>query len=185
MNPTRSDPASALWRRAILALLLAWLTQLAACGPGVGGTGTGAAQDPLAAFGAQPASVCAGPLAEALSCAADHPAAPPASADGTGVIMLADSAVSPRVLASVNGNLLQLESACPDLHFSGEWGTRPGEAARYFGSLTRGGVTELASLELTPAGLAVQASLRDAQGHLVLGPWLMHKVGATPGPACP
>jgi len=93
----------------------------AGCGPGLGGTGTGAAA--FAAFGASAAPVCGGVVAGALACPS-APAGPPPS--GTLPVQFAD--VAGQVVLEVNGNFAQLDDSCLKLHFSGEFGTAAGGA---------------------------------------------------------
>ena len=66
-----AQPRTLLWALGVVCVAL-----LGACGPGVGGSGTGAEPDSLGAFGATAAPVCDSTLAPQLvSCAAAVPAA--------------------------------------------------------------------------------------------------------------
>ncbi|MEI2676371.1 MAG: DUF6502 family protein [Burkholderiaceae bacterium] len=103
--PSRLQSAPGL----VLALLLAGL--LAACGPGVGGSGTGATEDPLRQFGATALPACGNPLAPQLaSCVKGQP------------LSYADSSTLPRVTVQLLDSHLELQAPCAGLNFSGDWG---------------------------------------------------------------
>ena len=108
----------------LLALLPLWIS---GCGPGVGGTGTGATA--FEAFGAASASVCSGALAAALNC---PPASPSAPSAGTQNTYFADAAG--KVTLEVQDNRAVLVAACERLRFSGAFGIAgTGGAQGFFG----------------------------------------------------
>ncbi|HEY2560240.1 MAG TPA: hypothetical protein VGI48_11070 [Caldimonas sp.] len=160
-------------RRAYLAS--AWMLAalvLAGCGPGVGGTGTGAA---LAAFGASAAPVCGGDVATVLVCPSAPAAPPPAS--GTLQVQFAD--VAGQLVLELNGNLAQFDDSCLKLHFSGEFGTVAGGAQGFFGSyeLDSNGVDVLAALSTVPAaGGALTIELKNVAGQTVVAPVLLQRL---------
>jgi hypothetical protein len=151
-----------------IGLLLASL--LAACGPGVGGSGTGAAEEPLLQFGATAIAVCGNPQAPQPAACVTGQATP-----------YADSATQPRVTAQLLDGHIELQAPCAGLKFSGDWAAVGSQSPRFYGSVTNASGTALASLISTPAsseqGLRVE--LRDAQGALLLGPLTL--IPATPG----
>ena len=157
-------------------LVGAWMLEalfFAGCGPGLGGTGTGAAA--FAAFGASAAPVCGGVVAGALACPS-APAGPPPS--GTLPVQFAD--VAGQVVLEVNGNFAQLDDSCLKLHFSGEFGTAAGGAQGFFGGyeIDNNGLDVIAALSVVPAsgGGALTTELHDVQGLAVVGPVLLRRV---------
>lgn len=147
-----------LLERLALALLLAGL--LAGCGPGVGGSGTGATEDPLQQFGATALPVCGNPLAPQLaSCVRGQP------------LSYADSSPLPRVTAQLLDSHLELQAHCTGLKFSGDWAAVGDQPPRFYGTVTSGTGTTLASAVTVPAGAnGLQVELRDAAGLKLLGP---------------
>lgn len=79
-------------RRALAVLLMAIATWLAACGPGVGGSGTGL-----------------------------EPGAPPGTAALPTPSLHADGADGRQVQAVLEGSRLRVDAACPRLRFEGTW----------------------------------------------------------------
>lgn len=157
--------------------LLPLMMALTACGPGVGGTGTGESPLPgLAAFGATSQPVCGAGFAAALNCPAGTIANPTPSADGTASVRFIDAGQGARLVVEISGNAVRLDALCQGLHFSGDWGTTASGGSRFYGSYLVDG-----SLQRVNASLAVQAvpgsttgeltaTLQDAEGRLVLGP---------------
>ncbi len=178
--------------RLLRTLPVAWLLLgLIGCGPGVGGTGTGAVPDP-AAFGASPASVCTAPFAPALQCPAG--AGAPGTADalqGTAMVRFADIATGGNVSASIDGNVVQFGARCRALEFTGSWGVAAGDG-RFFGNLALGSGIPLLPATLVvgiagTTGLDLQVTLLDAAGGALLGPVTLQRVAepvANPA-ACP
>lgn len=167
------------WLRRLLCTvgLLPVLLAMAACGPGVGGTGTGESPPPgLVAFGATPQSVCGAGFASALNCPAGTAANPTPAADGTASVRFIDAGQGANLVVEISGNALRLDALCQGLHFNGDWGTTASSGTRFYGSYLLDG-----SLQRVNATFAVQAvagstageltaTLRDADGRLVLGP---------------
>ncbi len=148
---------------------------LAACGPGVGGSGTGAAEAPLQQFGATAITVCGNSLApQAAACVQGQP------------VSYADSATQPRVTAQLLDGHIELQAPCTGLTFSGEWAAVESQPPRFYGTVSSASGTALASLLSAPAaeqGLRVE--LRDTRDALLLGPLTLTpaKPGA-PGVRC-
>lgn len=175
-----AHPAARALPGLLVALLLAWL--LAACGPGVGGTGTG--EDALAAQGARPANVCDSELGVLLGC----PPAGPAGATAPGVPdtrpwWSVDAATGRFAIARFDGAAVQLELRCPVLRFEGRWGQSDALGARYFGVLASEPGQPLASLRLQPDGPALLAQLFDIAGRPIGPPAPL--AAAAPPPAAP
>jgi hypothetical protein len=172
---------------ALQTLALATLTALlVACGPGVGGTGTGASSA-LDTFGASAASVCTGELAALLSCPPASSTAAPAPVSGAPPVVLADRTPNPRVELVLLGNQAELLAPCAGLRFRGDWGLLAGQAARYYGTSDRGTTgtdasAAPASLSVQLLGAEVQVTVRDFAGQVLLGPVLL---GVVPGAAPP
>ncbi len=152
---------------------------LAACGPGVGGTGTGA-EPPPGAFGAQASDLCASGLAGALACAA-----------GTAGLAQGTAAVdffSGTARARIQGNHIELMLPCQLLVFSGDWGTVGGAGPRFYGLVASPAVNGPAQLEVLAEGDQLRLRLFDPQGQLLLSPLLLQRqpAGAAPPavPAC-
>lgn len=152
--PSRLQSAPGL---ALVLLLAGWL---AACGPGVGGSGTGATDDPLQQFGATALPVCGNPLSPQLaSCVRGQS------------LSYADSGTLPRVTAQLLDSHLELQAPCAGLKFSGDWAVVRDEPPRFYGTVTSGTGTALASLVTVPAlANGLQVELRDATGLKLLGP---------------
>ena len=161
-------PAWRALRAALGASLLAVLALLGACGPGVGGTGTGVAPNALDAFGANAASVCGGELATLLSCASVGAAVPPAPAAAP--VFLADQADDALVLVTLQGDTIELEAPCSSLRFVGQWGAVAGQAGRYYGYVAPDAAPVAATLDVQAAGAGVQLTLSRADGLVLLGP---------------
>jgi hypothetical protein len=162
------------------ALAAALLMLLAACGPGVGGTGTGAAPDPgvsgLQYFGATPQNVCLGPLANALGCAAVGGSDPPTAQ--TPRHFATDCAV-----ASFSGDAVELDALCSGWFFSGRWGLGADGGGRYHGLVGPDPLqppTHPATLEVQVQGADLLLTLRAADGQVLVGPLLLSPVPGTP-----
>ncbi len=161
------------------ALLLALAALLGACGPGVGGTGTGEEITALQDFGAAPASVCSGELAALAACTGAGAAAAPASAG----VYLADTFDGRRVRVHLQGDGIDVDAPCARLRFRGRWGVVGSQAGRFYGSATVDGVLQPATLTAQPVSGGAQLTVRDAQGVTLLGPVLVEVVPVlvTPG----
>lgn len=175
--------AGARGAAAMAAALL--VATLAACGPGLGGTGTGADGDPLAAAGAQSVPVCQADFADLLACSAGSGATPQPQA---GPRFLAETEPASRDLLELQGQDARLELRCQNLQFSGTWGQQPGQAPRYFGVVRGPQAGQEARATLTVARTAggVEASLLDAQGGVLRAGVALKPVAApTTAASCP
>lgn len=184
-------------KQACLRLLACALLGLAVgCGPGTGGTGTGvgaSSADRLAAFGAQPASVCAAPFAAGLDCASNS-AQPQDMLAGTLPVHLADTGGGQAVVATIADNAIDLVARCQALRFVGDWGVATASnESRFFGQVTLGQDPTLWPAVLSvrpepaagPQGLVV--TLQATDGRVLLGPLVLLRVAAPVEPtrACP
>ena len=169
----------------IIALGLAWLAAISGCGPGVGGTGTGATPDP-AAFGATRTSVCTAPFAAALNCPVG--AGTPGTVSeltGTAPVRLADAATGGNVSATVDGNGVEFLSRCQGLQFVGTWGVLASGEGRFFGAWVAS-----AGADALPASMSVaidaaqpndlRMTLFDGAGQVVFGPATLQPLVAPP-----
>lgn len=181
-------------RRCPLLFALAAAALLAACGPGVGGTGTGDTPGPSTAlgpgdFGAAAAPVCASALADALACTSTGvPAGPDAA--GTAAVRWDSVAPDAPLTARFEGNALQLDGACSGLAFRGSWGVDGAGDGRYYGSFSRdaAGGTQAGIVQV---GIQPDASLQlrvlDEAGQVLAGPLRLERASAPDAPqrACP
>lgn len=165
---------------------LAWLAlaALQACGPGVGGSGTGQG---LADFGASAAPLCSSDIASALACpagtAAPGASASAGSAGGSGTVYFADTIDGRRVAVTVQGNSIELSAPCAGISFRGDWGLLAGQAARFYGSTGDGSAARPAQLRASMDAGGLLLTLLDANGNPLLGPVLVtvRATAATPG----
>lgn len=181
-------------RRLLGALATCGAALLVACGPGVGGTGTGSSLSPaevLSAFGANAAPLCGSALAPGLQCSgtAGAPGGAPASAPSAAPLpprFLADDAVAARAVARVAGDGIELDLPCERLRFTGTWGAVPGQQARFYGVVQRSvdGETQLAMLLAEPAGAGFTVALVGAGGTALAPPRPLQPVPAAPPAAC-
>jgi hypothetical protein len=152
-----------VWLALCTALAAAVTSLLVACGPGLGGTGTGPSVDPLTAFNASAVPVCSSELAAALQCPATTGGV--VSPNGTAVVGYAAGAGNTRVLARFEGDRVEVQWPCQNQRFVGQWGQAAGQPARFFGLLEQGAAAGvLASLTVQQQGDAVQVQLFDAAG---------------------
>ncbi len=147
---------------------------LAACGPGVAGTGTDSVADAFVVFGASASPVCSSSLADGLDC----PEGAAAVAAGTGPVAYVDTAAQARVLAVYLGQTVRLEQRCTGLVFVGEWGlTLVG--GRYYGIVTLPGESDPEAASLT---VQIQADgsqtiqLRDLENRSLVPLTSLHKI---------
>ena len=170
------------------ACLAACLTgHLAACGPGLGGTGTGDSEPLLQFFNATATSVCGAPFSTSLSCAGADAAPgsmPQPAAQGTAVTRFVDQPNAANITVTIEANSIVLDARCLGIHFAGDWGITAASDARFFGNYAR----DSAAVR-TPGSLSVQATskadqlsltLRDADGRVLLGPTTLQRVVAFP-----
>lgn len=175
------------WVRVGAALGAAFFALLVAsgCGPGLGGTGTGAETDALAAYGAREVPVCSSDFGDLLGCT--PPGAGAAPAPAVGVRFFAEASPASRTLLEVDGQQAQLRLRCADLVFIGRFGQVGAAAPRFYGQVIEGGSrAQLASMvaERTATGLAV--TLLDGDGRTIAGPQALLPVGGTTSAAaCP
>ena len=156
MKAAHHRTRTGLW--SLVILMVAWV--LAACGPGVGGSGTGADEDPLKSFGATAVSACGNPLAPQLA----------ACIQGQ-TVRYADNPAQARVTAEVQDSRITLQAPCADLKFSGEWAVIGDQPPRFYGTATRATGTVLATLIASAAGPAsLQIEVRDQLDQPLLGP---------------
>jgi len=164
------------WNTWLGSAATAALLSLAACGPGVGGTGTGGAA--LTAFGATAASVCGSAFALELGCA-QAPAPAPSGAIGSpmGTLPVQFIDASGRVTLDLDGNAATLLSSCLKLRFDGDFGhAASGDA--FFGTVhvEASNGEALASLIAAPAaGGGLTVELRDVDGKTLLGPVVLRR----------
>lgn len=153
--------------RLMLSLVLTgWL---AACGPGVEGTGTGATDDPLKSFGATAVSACGSPLAPQLA----------ACIKGQ-TVRYGDSPTLPRVTAEIQDGRIELQAHCAGLKFSGEWAAIGDQPPRFYGTVTNANGTVLATAIASAAGPAgLQIEVRDQLDQPLLGPLTLVPVDAS------
>jgi hypothetical protein len=165
---------------------LAWLAlaALQACGPGVGGSGTGQGLD---AFGASSAALCGSDIAAALACPPST-AAPGGSAaaggdGGSATVYFADTIDGSRVAVTVQGNSIELTAPCARISFRGQWGLLAGQAARFYGLNGEGSNAQPAQVRASLASGGLQLTVLDASGNVLLGPVLVtvRPSAATPG----
>ena len=177
---------TALRPRLAALALLAWL---AACGPGVGGTGTGVEPAGLGSFGATAAPLCGSSFASALKCPPAGGPATPAS-EGTARVVFVDSTSGGQVTVVFEANRLDLEARCQGLLFAGNWGIDAAGTLRFYGSVrTSGSTVDLpayASVQLQTSGASAELSivLQNLQGAVILGPVVLRPAGGL-ATACP
>lgn len=160
-------------RRGLASLVVAWgVLSVAACGPGVGGTGTGpsmaAGAVGLAMFGALAQPVCSGPLASAIGCtpgATGGVSTPPALRRFTGEC----------AVATLEGDELVLDLVCPGsiAYFAGRWGVGPDQVGRYYGQVGADALvppTDPARVDVEIEGDVLVFSLRGLDGQLLVEP---------------
>jgi hypothetical protein len=172
-----------LTAQALLLLAATWL--LCACGPGLGGTGTGATQDALAAQGAREVSVCTSDFADLLSCVAPSAGAAPLPATTTR--FFAEAAAASRTLLELDGQQAQWRLRCLDLVFVGSFGQVGSDAPRYYGQAIEGGSrSRLATLLVQRDAGGLSVTLADSAGVVIAGPLALQPVGGpTAEAACP
>ena len=193
MNDHASTCRSARPRSRWMAITAAaWLCLqallLAACGPGVGGTGTGltSVADGLQAFGAQAVAACAPGNATSPAC----PAASGLGSTGgnPAAEVWLDAVSGARWRLDVQGDTVTLERRCTQERFRGQWGSSPALGARYFG------IFGAEAVPGTPASLSLRTGesgslvleLRGLDERLLLPSVTVQRhSGSVPAPTCP
>ncbi len=178
--------------QALLGLLVLLLAS--ACGPGVGGTGTGN-EPQLARFGATAAAVCSSALLSQLACAPTTTAPVDTSTTpgmagtaslpldpGTAAVRFADAAQ--RVLALLQGNRVELNAPCAGLRFGGDWGLVFGQTPRFYGWAESSVYTGPAVLEASISGNGLVLRLLDENGRVLLGPVSLGRSTALQAAGC-
>lgn len=151
---------------------------LAGCGPGLGGTGTGATDDALVSYGAREVPVCAADFADLLGCAAPGTGAAPSPA--TGARFFAEATPASRTLLELDGQEAQLRLRCLDLVFIGSFAQAGSQAPRYFGNAIEGGSrVRLASLHVERVSGGLSITLVDSLGQTLAGPQVLAPVSGT------
>lgn len=159
-----------------------WLTGalLAACGPGVGGTGTGSSTDSLSQYGAAPSNVClTADFSPLLACGSA------AAPGGTSAVFASDGTPTSRHLARFEGSRLTLELRCLNRTFEGEWASAGQLGSRYFGSVTHAGTGAkvTASVIVAAQGTTLVMLVQDFNGQRIGEPLLLQRVTAATTPA--
>jgi hypothetical protein len=173
--------APGAWR-GLPALCLAFTLALlmAACGPGVGGTGTGpsAAGTPASDPAVAAADLCASDLAVLLACGGGSSATAPQA--GTAAADWADAMAPHRVSVHFEGQGIELDAPCAGLLFSGQWGVVAGQTARFHGHAG----SEPATLLAVTAGSGLSVQVFDVQGRTLFGPQLVERQTAAVAASC-
>jgi hypothetical protein len=172
-------------RGGLAAVAVALIAMLAGCGPGLGGTGTGAEQDALAAYGAREVPVCEAEFADLLGCT--RPAAGAAPLPAAEARFFAEAAPASRTLLELDGQQAELKLRCAGIVFIGSFAQAGLQAPRYFGNAVEGGSrVRLATLSVQRSGTGLVVTLVDSLGVTLAGPSLLQPVsGATTEAPCP
>lgn len=180
-TPSTTSPALRPWTLRLAAVLLGagLAALLAACGPGVGGTGTGLTPS-LARFGAEPEPLCASDIAALLACSGGPDSA---------VQSLADDEPARRVAGRVDGQRIELQFACEGWRFEGQWGRAAAPlGARFYGSATTAaGHAQPAMLSARVDGTRLVVQLTDELDQPLAPPLSLRGLPApaTLDPQCP
>jgi hypothetical protein len=168
----------------LVALSLSVMVGLAACGPGVEGTGTDSVAQAFQAYGAAPATVCGAPLAGSLDCPSG-----PATTVGTAAVLYLETATSKRLSASYQGQGVTLENRCGGFTFNGEWGTTLAVGGRFYGIVSQAGVQgpQAASMAVAQDADGFQVvTVRDFAERVLVGPVTLSRVVLPlPAATCP
>jgi hypothetical protein len=172
------------------AALLTLLLSLTACGPGMGGSGTGQTTDPppvgatLPPFGASVAALCTSDLAPALACPSGSAVSPDVAARGTAPLSFVGSVDATEVRAWLEGNRIEFTVGCTQWRFVGDWAAVAGQEPRFFGTINPGSdQAVVATLQAQRDGLALLLTVRAADGTALYGPVRMAATAAAP--SCP
>lgn len=161
-------------------LIAGLLGLLAACGPGIGGTGTGSDMEPTGnAAAPHPLALCDSELAPLLRCTSG------ATAAGSLLLWWADGSTTRDALLRLEGNAVDFEAVCSEWLFSGIWASVGGQPARFHGtvrSATGGVAPQAGTLTAQRQDAALVVQLFDASGRSLAGPFVLQGV-ASPPPA--
>ena len=161
------------------ALSVCLMLLMAACGPGVGGTGTGSPVTGgagLDLFAATPQNPCSAPFAELLACQ-------PTAGGGDPVLASQRIFTSDCAVATFEGDAVDFDSLCTVWVFSGRWGVDGSGLARYYGLAGADPAqppTLPATLEVRLQDGRLTVQLRAFDGESLAGPFSLQPAG--PGP---
>jgi hypothetical protein len=164
------------------ALCTAAALTLAACGPGVTGTGTGAAVG-LSTFNATEQAVCGAPFAANIGCITTTGSAAPSPLSGPAYFESGSGAALVRAVFDANG--LALTAPCTGFKFDSVWGRSAALGDRFYGAQERdNGATLLAATATVAAdGGGLRITVQDAQAQTLLGPVVLQRQTTAPGAA--
>jgi len=151
-------------------LATAALTLLVACGPGVGGSGTGedlTPSTPAPPLGAAVTALCASDLAPTLDCPSTSGMP---GAGGTDAVAFSGRVDGQDVALQLQGNEADLRVGCTLLRFRGQWAQVAAQAPRFYGYTDPDGLRTVATLDARAVGSGIELTLRDASGGVVFGP---------------
>jgi hypothetical protein len=178
LHPSTNRPHRRPHRWALTMVAFSALLLLAACGPGVGGTGTGQEHGAVD-FGALATPVCTSNLADSLNCPPEvNGMRPPV---GSLPLLLADATPPRRATGRIDGSRLELSLYCEGWSFYGEWGVAMREPdGRFYGTgRGPGGRVQPAVLVLQKRdGGGFQALLQDANGQALVPPVQLQAVSS-------
>ncbi|MBL8306520.1 MAG: hypothetical protein JNM33_07470 [Rubrivivax sp.] len=166
--------ARRLWAARARLVWLGLLAVLAGCGPGLGGTGTGADDvDGVPGATLAPLALCNSDLGPLLGCTAA------AGAAGSTLSWWADGTTARDALLRVEGNGAELDAACSGWLFSGVWAAQGAQSPRFHGTArtTAGGPLQAATLTAQRVDSTLVVQLLDAAGRPLAGPFTLR---ATP-----
>lgn len=183
-------PGAARLRPLALALLLA--AGLSACGPGVGGTGTGVeagapTNGSTDAPGAAADSVCKTNFAALLDCT--DAASGALSTTGTRPVLFADAPAQARATATFSGEHLVLDMPCAASVFEGDWVASGSAAGRFLGlvRMETGSSAQAATAQVERQGSTLVLRLANETGPVLVGTVTLSRVTAVPSApsSCP
>lgn len=173
--------------RPAAAFVLAWAALLSACGPSVGGSGTGDSASVLSSFGATVRGTCESALTTVLSCQTSGTAMPQPELQGTAPVAFRSE--DGGTVLTIEGNEAVLRAGCEGGRFEGVYGMLPSGGERFFGHWRRtaAGAPVQALLHVQPLpGYPdqVQAEVFDAQALRQLGPLTLRLARDAGAPVC-
>jgi hypothetical protein len=168
--------------RAPLRALAAWclLILLVGCGGGVVGTGTGPGDDGSDSLPYTPVPLCSAPFKErGLRCSGDVFA-------GTAAVLWSDAGGTQpgaAVLATLEGETLGLQLACPKSSFLGAWGELADGSLAFVGRYYAPSVPDTGQVAIVRVEAAADPAavgwlrVEDIAGTTLAGPWLVRRAG--------